>query len=304
MVSDIRQYHSKSPAKINLFLHVTGQRPDGYHLLESIFCPISLADDITLSIQKAGTDSPFIQREGDLDHIPLDSDLTVRALQAYSSKVNLTQFSFTIKTSKRIPEQAGLGGGSSNAATILRLLQNAFNHPLTEERLLALATGLGADVPFFLQPNSAFVTGIGEKIAPLHVPKASLLLYKPPENCPTSKIFQAKQLTRNTSPVKMSVFDSTASAADRENWWEWLSTNTGNSLQQVVEQIQPTWLQRFTEFRDIALSCNALLVRMTGSGSAMFAVFDCEASAVLCQAASSGLEGDLFVSQIESRDIF
>ena len=261
-----------SPGKINLFLHITGRRADGYHLLQSIFCPITLADDIALTVQPCEQGPLKITRQGDLVHLPEETDLTVRACKAFYAQAGLEQnHTVCIQVKKNIPEQAGLGGGSSNAATVLRLLQNHHGKMLAEDKLAAIGLQLGADVPFFLQNNSAFVEGIGEVITPISGVSGHLIVYKPPLSCPTAKIFSNPQLTRNSSDVKIAVFDS----ARRMNngLMSFLKDNTQNALQTVVSRNFPDWEHQFGVFSSCVAKFKPQLIRMSGSGSAMFAVF-------------------------------
>lgn len=261
-----------SPGKINLFLHVTGRREDGYHLLQSIFCPITLGDQVELQITESEGPENRIQRAGDLVHIPEHLDLTVRACQAFYREAGLLQtFNLLIRVCKTTPEQAGLGGGSSNAATVLRMLQHHHGHPVSSARLANMALSLGADVPFFLQDSSAFVEGIGEKITPVPGISGHLIVYKPPLSCPTPKIFSDPQLTRNSSDVKIAVFDS----ARRMNseLMVFVKDNTQNALQTVVSANHPDWKYQFDVFSACVERFDPLLIRMSGSGSAMFAVF-------------------------------
>ncbi|BET24820.1 4-diphosphocytidyl-2-C-methyl-D-erythritol kinase [Limnobacter thiooxidans] len=261
-----------SPAKINLFLHVTGRRDDGYHLLQSIFCPITLGDLVKIEITESEGSENNIRRQGDLTHIPEQQDLTVRACQAFYQEARLPRFfDNLIQVNKTIPEQAGLGGGSSNAATVLRLLQEYHGNPVSSTRLADIALLLGADVPFFLQDKSAFVEGIGETITPFPGISGHLIVYKPPLSCPTPKIFSDPQLTRNSSDVKIAVFDS----ARRMNseLMVFLKDNTRNALQTVVSANHPDWKYQLDVFSACVERFNPLLIRMSGSGSAMFAVF-------------------------------
>ncbi|MBU1267449.1 MAG: 4-(cytidine 5'-diphospho)-2-C-methyl-D-erythritol kinase [Gammaproteobacteria bacterium] len=261
-----------SPGKINLFLHITGRRADGYHLLQSIFCPITLADEVSLSLRPTENGQLNIEREGDLVHLPAETDLTVRACKAFYAQAGLGQsHAVRIQVKKNIPEQAGLGGGSSNAATVLRLLQHHHGNPVSDEKLAEAGLQLGADVPFFLQNNSAFVEGIGEIITPISGVSGHLIVYKPPLSCPTPKIFSDPQLTRNSSDVKIAVFDS----ARRMNseLMAFLKANTQNALQAVVSSNFPDWEHQFGVFASCVARFNPQLIRMSGSGSAMFAVF-------------------------------
>lgn len=271
---------ARLPAKINLFLHVVGRRPDGYHLLESLFCPVSLCDNLRLTLEQTHENQGLeITRQGPLAQLPEEIDLTVRACKAFFSHPGIDKnWAITIHVDKHIPEQAGLGGGSSNAAGVLNLLQGHFNHPWKPTELADLALALGADVPFFLAGDTAFVEGIGEKLTPFPGVKGHLVVYKPPQNCPTGKIFGSKELTRDSSTVRIAVFDSgrfeNHSETVGSSFWRLVREQTQNSLQKVVEATQPDWLRQFQEFSKISNLHSSLLVRMTGSGSAMFAVFD------------------------------
>lgn len=266
------QLSAFSPAKINLFLHITGRRADGYHLLQSVFCPITLGDTVELSIKPSPNGELQIQRQGDLVHIPAHTDLTVRACKAFYEQANLKQApQIGIQVHKNIPEQAGLGGGSSNAATVLRLLNQHHGNPVSSSQMAETALLLGADVPFFLQDQSAFVEGIGERLTPIAGASGHLIVYKPPLSCPTPKIFSDPQLTRNSSDVKIAVFDS----ASRMNsgLMGFLQAHTQNALQTVVSSKFPEWEQQFEAFSNRVAKFNPQLIRMSGSGSAMFAVF-------------------------------
>ncbi|HEX5485222.1 MAG TPA: hypothetical protein VFX23_04430, partial [Limnobacter sp.] len=161
---------------------------------------------------------------------------------------------------------------------------------------------LGADVPFFLNGMPAFVEGIGEEITPLQVPALWLLVYKPPQSCPTAKIFSDSELTRNATSVKMAVFDSRRSVEGE--LWNWLNSHTRNAMQAVVEKLLPEWKQQFAAFSQTCRTVGSPLVRMSGSGSAMFAVFESQDSATLAKQAAAAqtgvLPGQLFVCQIMS----
>ena len=212
-----------------------------------------------MSVQTNSSRELVIQRSGDLVHIPEQIDLTVRACKAFYAHANIGMgYAVTIHVDKQVPEQAGLGGGSSNAATVLRLLQQHHQNPIEPEQLAAIGLTLGADVPFFLQDSSAFVEGIGEAITPIQGISGHL-------------IFSDPQLTRNSSDVKIAVFDS----ARRMNseLMACLQANTQNALQAVVSRNYPEWEQQFGVFSNCVAKLNPQLIRMSGSGSAMFALF-------------------------------
>ncbi|NJM32783.1 MAG: hypothetical protein HC848_07955 [Limnobacter sp.] len=206
-----------------------------------------------------------------------------------------------LAVSKHIPEQAGLGGGSSNAACVVQLLQQHFNAPLKTHELATLALQLGADRPLFLQPHCAWVEGIGEQLTPLPDIEGHLLVYKPPESCKTNEIFSARELTRGATPVKIAVFDSGPHQKQVFSEWLWrfLRENTNNALEPAVKALSPTWCKRWSHFSELAGAHLPLLLRMTGSGSAVFAAYATSAQADAAFQACQALEGQLFRCQIE-----
>lgn len=293
---------AESPAKINLFLHIVGRRADGYHQLESIFCPISLCDHIELALQPSPNGELQIERHGDLLHIPPEKDLTVKACRRFfEAAKNLGAWAITLKVSKQIPEEAGLGGGSSNAATVLKLLQQHFDQPLNASQLQSLALSLGADVPFFLQGQTAFVEGIGETLTPISGVNGHVLVFKPPISCSTQQIFADPELTRDAKGVKIAVFDS-ARRTENGNLLSFIGSSTCNALQTVVEKHKSNWKLFFDHFREATAGFHPVLVRMTGSGSAMFAVFASPSQLSDAMAAVAGnpvcRQGQCFKAQV------
>ena len=286
--SHIVQHQALSPAKLNLFLHVTGRRADGYHLLQSLFCPLQWGDTVVLTLAAQGLQQVcagpqqvapgwVFSRDGGLMHIPVEQDLAWRAALALVNKLPLPPqpMHLHLHVHKRIPEQAGLGGGSSNAATVLLLLNHALGQPFNLPYLAELALPLGADVPFFLHNSAAWVEGIGEHITPLVLPKGWVLIYKPPLACPTATIFANPGLERHSLPLIWPFAKNTAYLAppNLPDLCIWLQIHTCNALQAVVGQTEPTWQVQFAAFAALCARYQALLVRMSGSGSAMFAVF-------------------------------
>jgi 4-diphosphocytidyl-2-C-methyl-D-erythritol kinase len=181
-----------APAKVNLGLRVIGRRADGYHLLESFFVPLDLADRLRIAIEPAAATGVEIHVAGAGQGVPAGGEnLAARAVHAFLAAAGLTA-KVAIQLEKRIPVGAGLGGGSSDAGTVLRVLSERFANVLSRDRLAALALELGADVPFFLDPRPAWVTGIGERIEPLAgVPALDLLLVTPAPPLATAAIFRA-----------------------------------------------------------------------------------------------------------------
>lgn len=245
----MKQLHDvPAPAKLNLFLHITGQRPDGYHLLQSVFMLIDWCD--TLHFEKRP--SQAISRE-DLT-IPLpDDDLITRAAKLLQQHTGCTQ-GVHIAVEKNIPAQAGMGGGSSDAATCLLALNQLWNLKLGLPALEKLGLQLGADVPFFLRGHNAWVEGVGEQITPIDLPQAHFWVIKPPSGIETAQIFKHPGLQRATKPATISVF-----AAEPYDFGH-------NDLQPIAEAICPDVSQALQVLSNAGMSG-----RMTGSGSAVFA---------------------------------
>ncbi len=241
-------YDVPAPAKLNLFLHITGQRPDGYHLLQSAFMLIDWCD--TLHFEKRPNGA--ISREDLTVQLPAE-DLITRAAKLLQQHTGCTQGAH-IAVEKYIPAQAGMGGGSSDAATCLLALNQLWGLNLGIETLQKLGLQLGADVPFFLRGHNAWVEGIGEQITPISLPKADFWVIKPLSGIETAQIFKHPDLQRATKPATISVF--TAQPYDFGH----------NDLQPIAETICP----EVSQARQV-LSNAGMNGRMTGSGSAVFA---------------------------------
>lgn len=184
-----------APAKINRFLHVVGRRADGYHRIESVFQPLDWADTLHLEARADGR----IERTDLADAVPAE-DLCVRAARALQQAAGVRE-GVQILLEKRLPAGAGMGGGSSDAATVLLGLNRLWNLRWTRDALQALGARLGADVPFFLGPGPAFVHGIGERLAPLGLPVVDLVVVKPLQSLPTERIFRDPALRRDSVPI-------------------------------------------------------------------------------------------------------
>ena len=247
-------YDVAAPAKINLFLHVVGQRADGYHLLQSVFVLIDWAD--TLHVERRG-DGRLARH--DLTVALPANDLCLRAatlLQAESG----TAFGADISIAKHVPWGAGMGGGSSDAASTLLALNRLWNLNWPLPRLLALGLKLGADVPFFLGGHNAWVEGIGEQLTPLTLPRQWLAVIKPAAGIETRAIFASPLLAKNTKVVILEGFLVEAGVAALTAGFG------GNDLQPPAEQQCPEVAQVTRVLK--ARFGNS---RMTGSGSAVFA---------------------------------
>ena len=244
-----------APAKLNLFLHVVGRRTDGKHLLQSIFTLIDLVDEIDLVVQTNGV----IQRTGDLLSSP-EKDLCVRAAKKLREVAGVPSLGALINVRKRIPAGAGMGGGSSDAATTLIGLNLLWGLGFSRSQLMAIAESLGADVPFFIWGRSGFVEGIGERISPITVPVADYEVIWPGKGVSTAQIFAAPNLTRDSESSKMAVFSDLI----RDHW---PALPGHNDLQPVAEAVEPMIAQARQVLADAGLC-----PRMTGSGSAVFAI--------------------------------
>jgi 4-diphosphocytidyl-2-C-methyl-D-erythritol kinase len=250
-------YDLPAPAKLNLFLHVVGRREDGYHLLQSLFVLIDWADVLHVERRDDGR-----LRRHDLGPALPPEDLALRAARALQ-QASGTPLGADISVDKRVPWAAGLGGGSSDAATVLLALNRLWGLRWPRERLLALGAGLGADVPFFLGGHNAFVEGIGERLTRIEVPVQGFAVLKPDAGLATAEIFTHPALVRDSKPVILSGFLADAA---QPGFWAAGQGWGRNDLQPPAEDRCPAvaqaarWLER--HFGNS---------RMTGSGSAVFA---------------------------------
>ena len=187
-----------SPAKINLFLHITGQRDNGYHDLQTIFQLLDFGDNLTFYPNESGK----IHLNGNIDGVDEKNNLIVRAAKLLQSSTGCSK-GCTIELDKKLPLGAGLGGGSSNAATSLVALNALWECGLATDDLAELGEKLGADVPVFIYGQSAFAEGIGEILTPMELPKKWFLVVTPDCQVSTEEIFSHPQLTRNSSPIKI-----------------------------------------------------------------------------------------------------
>ena len=241
-----------APAKLNLFLHITGRRTDGYHLLQSVFMLIDWYDTLHFELRNDGQ----ISRE-DLN-VPLPSDdLITRAARLLQQSTG-TALGAHIAIEKSIPAQAGMGGGSSDAATCLLALNKLWGLGLSVKQLAELGLKLGADVPFFLHGHNAWVEGVGEIMTPISLPPAQFVVVKPSEGLETAKIFGSEALKRDTKPATISVF-----AADPYGFGH-------NDLQPVAQRLCPQISDAIAWLESASLA-SVVKGRMTGSGSAVFA---------------------------------
>lgn len=246
------QHTFLAPAKINLFLHITGRRADGYHTLQSVFQLLDFYDTLHLAVRQDGQ----IVRQSELANVPADQDLCVRAARALQQATQC-KLGVDISIEKRIPMGGGLGGGSSDAATMLLALNQLWSLHLSRQTLMQIGVRLGADVPFFVFGQTAWAEGIGEVLSPVNAPGSTdediYLVLTPQVNVNTAQIFANSGLTRDTKPLKIADFSSQAN-----------SKLFRNDLENVVCKEFPSvattlqWLNQFGE------------ARMSGSGASVF----------------------------------
>lgn len=249
-----------APAKLNLFLRITGRREDGYHALQTVFRMLDWGDTIRLRPRADGQ----IRRVGDsIPGLAEADDLVVRAARLLQSSVKFAQGADII-VEKMIPSGAGLGGGSSDAATVLRALDRLWGLDLGEDRLAALGLTLGADVPVFVRGHNAWAEGVGESLVPIDLPPAWYLLADPGVHVNTAGLFQAPELTRNAAPATMADFVSGASL--------------GNAFEPVLRRREPAVEAVFAVLAEVGTP------RLTGTGSGCFVEFATRESAEAAQA--------------------
>jgi 4-diphosphocytidyl-2-C-methyl-D-erythritol kinase len=250
-----------APAKLNLFLRITGRRPDGYHALQTVFRLLDWGDRIAL---RPRMDGRIIRHGASAAGVAEADDLAVRAARLLQSSAN-GELGADIVVEKEIPSGAGLGGGSSDAATTLVALDAVWGLDLGTERLAELGLRLGADVPVFVRGRNAWAEGVGERLSTIDLPSAWYVLVDPQVHVSTAELFQAADLTRDALPVKMSDFVSGAGAFDPVQW--------GNAFEPVLRQREPAVEAAFASLARIGVP------RLTGSGGACFVEFDDAASA-------------------------
>jgi len=249
-----------APAKLNLFLHITGRRADGYHLLQSVFQLIDRCDTLDFQVRDDG----HIQRMNHIDGVPEPTDLVIRAARLLQSH-SKSSYGADIYLHKNLPMGGGVGGGSSDAATTLIALNHLWQCGLDQAQLMQLGLQLGADVPFFIFGQNAFVEGIGEQMQAITTPEQWFVVIEPGVHVPTPTIFSAKELTRDTKPVRITDFSNAAKV-------EWK-----NDLQAVACALHPeianaiNWLKQY--------ELNQGDAKMTGSGSCVFCAFPNEDAA-------------------------
>jgi len=243
-----------APAKLNLFLHVTGRRADGYHLLESLMVALDFGDTVSLVCRDDGA----IVRTRDIEGVAAADDLAMRAAHALKQQ-SACAAGVEIAIDKRIPQGGGLGGGSSDAASVLIALNALWGLHLPRPTLARVGAPLGADIAFFLGDGPALAHGIGERLTPMSQPPIWIALIVPPVHVPTAAIFSARELTRDTPSAKINVFSESYGRND-------LETIAAARYPDVAEALA-------------RLAARSNAARMTGSGACVFAPFTAEADA-------------------------
>lgn len=242
-----------APAKLNLFLHITGRREDGYHLLQTVFQFLDHGDFLHFSTRPDGT----VRRLNNLPGVPEESDLVIRAAKLLQQVSGCTQ-GVDIRIDKHLPMGGGLGGGSSDAATTLVALNRLWSLDLPDTALAQLGLQLGADVPVFVHGHAAWAEGIGDKLTDVELTEPWFVVLTPPVHVPTAEIFNAPELTRDCPPITIRDF---------------LTGQGGNVCQSLVEKRHPevaaalAWLGQYGK------------AMMTGTGACVFAAFEQEARA-------------------------
>jgi 4-diphosphocytidyl-2-C-methyl-D-erythritol kinase len=245
--------HWPAPAKLNLFLHVTGRRHDGYHELQTLFQLIDLHDTVHISVRP----DTLVERPEGPPGVSPDSDLTVRAARALQGAARVSQGA-RIRVQKRIPLGGGLGGGSSDAATVLLALNQLWDTRLSLPELARLGLTLGADVPVFVQGFSAWAEGVGERLTPVSLPERWFVILYPGMGVSTREVFQSPELTRNSALITIRAFFESGGRNDCEPVVRALAPGVSEALE---------WLSRFAP------------ARLTGTGSCVFAAWERAADA-------------------------
>ena len=264
----VRALHGcPAPAKLNLFLHVVGRRPDGYHLLQSVFQLIDHGDTLHFDLR----DDDRIVRTTDVPGVPEEQDLIVRALRAlqaeYARRHGRLPPGIDVAIDKRLPMGGGLGGGSSDAATALMAANHLWRAGLTSDELMALGLPLGADIPFFLFGETAFAEGVGEALQAVPGPDCWYVVIEPGVAVPTPAIFTAEDLTRNTKAITISDFSRRHVESND------LIGFGKNDLQDVAARLFPPVAEAIEWLGGYGAA------RMTGSGACVFCAFSTEQEA-------------------------
>ena len=255
--------HEKAPAKLNISLDVAERRSDGYHNMVMVMQTVSLADDVTLTLTDGGT----VRAKSNLPFIPGDErNLAVRAAVRFLREVDKSGQGLMIELNKRIPVGAGMGGGSSDAAAVLRALNRLYGKPLTVSQLETLAGDVGSDVPFCVAGGTALATGRGEKLEKLpEIPPCRFVICKPEFSISTPELF------RKLDQVSIRRHPDTAGIVNALEKGD--LTQLCRRMYNVFEDVDDRRLRTVAEIKNIMLDCGTLGAVMTGTGSAVFGIF-------------------------------
>jgi 4-diphosphocytidyl-2-C-methyl-D-erythritol kinase len=267
-IDDLDGPDHPAPAKLNLFLHVIGRRPDGYHELQTVFRFVDRADRLRFAVRSDG----LIRRIAGNEGVPEDTDLTVRAARLLQQTTGTTRGA-DLAVEKHLPMGGGLGGGSSDAATALIVLNHLWGTGLRRAELQRLARTLGADVPVFVYGASAFAEGVGERLQAVDLPPAWYVVVAPPAHVSTAMVFSQPDLTRHSDRITLAAFFSGTKPDGTSNEARSEAVSLRNDLEAVVSRLVPevrqalTWLSQYGP------------ARMTGSGSCVFCAYPTEQEA-------------------------
>lgn len=252
-----------APAKLNLFLHVTGRRADGYHLLQTVFRFVDHGDALRFAPRNDGV----IERAVDIPGVPAETDLCLRAarLLRQAAGAGFERCGVTVKLDKKLPMGGGLGGGSSDAATVLLALNTLWGIHFARDKLAALGLQLGADVPVFVFGRAAFAEGVGEQLRPIDLPPAWYLVVEPPVHVGTAEIFTSPRLTRDSKIITMPDFSAGLPLQH---------PGLRNDLQAAACEHQPVVAEALAVLSEFGPA------RMSGSGACVFAEFADEPAAL------------------------
>ena len=278
--------HVPAPAKLNLFLHITGRREDGYHLLQSVFMLIDWCDELHFELRR---DGGLSRRDLGGAQLPPE-DLCLRAAKTLKQATGCP-WGAHITLDKRIPAEAGMGGGSSDAASTLIALNRLWGLNLTRPELADIGIQLGADVPFFIGGRNAWVEGIGERLTPISLPKARFAVIKPPGGASTQRIFSSQELVRNTKAATIQGFAAIGAGNGSQLDLQSILQNGHNDLQAVAQRLCPD-IEQCLHW----LSEQGLQGRMTGSGTAVFALLQQSLS-------SASVPGDWILRECSNMDV-
>ncbi len=292
MTEKLKRLVLPAPAKLNLFLHITGRREDGYHELQTVFQLLDYFDEITLISKSDGKITRSAKSDAQINNIPYENDLCIRAAKLMQSQLvthsNHTNeiYGVEISLDKKLPIGGGIGGGSSDAATVLCGLNKLWSCNFSVDKLAELGSQLGADVPVFVRGDSAWAEGVGEQLTPMQLPKKWFVVIHPKVFASTAKIFADQGLTRDCDTLKIARFLE-------RNPFDYLADEFSNVFESIVTKKYPEialvieWLSTYSP------------ARLTGTGSCVFASFDneTEAKAVLTDLAKSNHDWFGFVAK-------